>query len=89
MAEPITRDPIPITDSIDELARFWDSHEITDYEDELEEVDEEIFEIARKNIISIPLQSTDIAAIHTIATKRGISSTKLLTEWVREKIAAS
>jgi hypothetical protein len=31
---------IPQTDSIEELARFWDAHDLTDFEDELEEVTE-------------------------------------------------
>ena len=29
---------IPSTDSIDELARFWDTHQLTQFDDELEEV---------------------------------------------------
>jgi len=29
---------IPETDSIQELAQFWDTHDLTDFEDELEEV---------------------------------------------------
>jgi len=35
---------IPQTDSIEELAQFWDTHELTDFEDELEEVTEPVFE---------------------------------------------
>ena len=35
---------MPQMDSIDELARFWDTHDLTDFEDELEEVSESIFE---------------------------------------------
>jgi hypothetical protein len=34
---------LPQTDSIQELARFWDKHELTDFEDELEEVTEPAF----------------------------------------------
>jgi hypothetical protein len=35
---------MPQTDSIQELARFWDTHDLTDFEDELEEVTEPVFE---------------------------------------------
>lgn len=35
---------IPNTDSIDELARFWDTHDVTEFEDQLEEVTETVFE---------------------------------------------
>ena len=31
---------LPKTDSIQELAQFWDTHDLTDFEDELEEVTE-------------------------------------------------
>jgi len=35
---------IPQTDSIEALARFWDEHDLTDFEDELQEVTERVFE---------------------------------------------
>ncbi len=34
---------IPQTDSIQELADFWDTHDLTDFDAELEEVDEPVF----------------------------------------------
>ena len=41
---------IPHTDSLAELARFWDTHDLTDFEDELEEVPESVFE-DRKSVV--------------------------------------
>jgi cystathionine gamma-lyase len=38
------RPKIPKTDSIQELAEFWDAHDLTDFEDELEEVPERVFQ---------------------------------------------
>lgn len=35
---------IPATDSTHRLAEFWDIHDLTDFEDELVEVAEPIFE---------------------------------------------
>jgi hypothetical protein len=34
---------VPETDSIEELAKFWDAHDVTDFEDQLEEVPEPVF----------------------------------------------
>jgi hypothetical protein len=34
---------LPKTDSIDELAQFWDTHDLTDFEDQLEVVTEPVF----------------------------------------------
>jgi len=38
---------LPNRDSIKELAEFWDSHDSTDFEDQLEEVTEPVFESRR------------------------------------------
>ncbi len=39
-----TAEALPQTDSIQELAQFWDNHDLTDFEDELEEVTEPVFD---------------------------------------------
>jgi len=39
----MTRPKIPDGSSIEELAQFWDTHDATDFLDELEEVTEPIF----------------------------------------------
>jgi len=48
---------IPKTDSIQELAAFWDTHDATDFEDDLEEATEPVFE--RESAILPPLQQTE------------------------------
>ena len=47
------RKNIPTTDSIQELADFWDTHDLTDFEDELEEMSEPVFEIGTQLVISL------------------------------------
>ncbi len=42
--EQIEWEKIIQTDSINELARFWDTHDLTDFEEELMEVAEPVFE---------------------------------------------
>jgi predicted DNA binding CopG/RHH family protein len=75
---------IPQTDSIQELAYFWDTHDLTDFEDELEEVCEQVFE--RQTEIKIQLQSEEIEAIKALAKAKGISYDALIREWVLERI---
>ena len=77
---------IPNTDSIAALAEFWDTHDLTDFEDELEEVTEPIFE--RKKAIKIPLASKEMHAVQNIARSKGIGPVDLIREWVLEKIHA-
>ena len=49
----MNRKNIPKTDSIQELAHFWDTHDLTDFEDELEEVDEPVFELETKPLVPL------------------------------------
>ena len=44
MEKPMNSPRIPQTDSIEELARFWDTHDLSDFKGELEEVMEPVFE---------------------------------------------
>jgi hypothetical protein len=44
MAKPMNNPKIPQTDVINELAKFWDTHDLTDFQDELEEVTEPVSE---------------------------------------------
>ncbi|MDE0086960.1 MAG: CopG family antitoxin [Candidatus Poribacteria bacterium] len=76
---------IPQTDSIQELARFWDSHDLTDFENELEEVQESILE----PIVPLTLTSEEAAAVTAAAKSRGISPVMLIREWGTEGIKAS
>jgi len=85
----MTHQPIPQTDSIEELAHFGDTHDVTDYEDELEEVTDVVFDLGGESVVSIPLQPADIEAIRTIARERGVSSAALLRDWVLEKLGTS
>ena len=75
---------IPEIYSIQELAHFWDIHDLTDFEDELEEVEEPVFE--RNNFLKIRLEPEDIETIEQIARSKCVSSTELVKEWVLEKI---
>ena len=43
MEEPINGSNIPRIDSVEQLAEFWDTHDITHFEDQLEEVKEPVF----------------------------------------------
>jgi CopG antitoxin of type II toxin-antitoxin system len=78
---------IPHTDSIEELARFWDTHDHTDFGDELEEVTEPVFE--HSAVVKIPLEPQEIEAVKEIATNNGIGSAELMREWILEKIPRS
>jgi hypothetical protein len=60
MEKLIRRRKIPKTDSIEELAKFWDTHDLTDFERELEEVGEPVFVRAKGTSLGIDLQPTEV-----------------------------
>lgn len=76
---------LPKTDSIQELAEFWDTHDLTDFENELEEVGEPAFE--RGPQIRVSLQNTELDAVNRIARAKGMSTEQLIRTWVLQKIS--
>jgi hypothetical protein len=77
------------TDSIEELARFWDAHDLTEFEDEMEEVEEPVFDKEPQAIMRIRLLPEEVAALKRIAESKGVDQTDLIREWVSEKLRAS
>lgn len=76
---------LPDTDSIDELAKFWDSHDLTDFEDQLDEVAEPVFRYGQKGI-PVPLEPDEIAAAERVARAEGRDLANLLHGWIAEKL---
>jgi predicted DNA binding CopG/RHH family protein len=76
---------IPSTDSIEELAQFWDTHDLTDFEDQLEEVKDQVFE--RETLISIRLELQEVETVKKIAKSQGLDYHDLIREWVLEKVS--
>ena len=77
---------IPKSDSVAELARFWDSHDLTDLEDELEEVTEPVFARRTESMLRVALAPDEAEALHRAAMRRGMAETDLVREWVRERL---
>lgn len=56
---------------------------MTDFEDQLEEVAEPVFE--RRKVMAIPLAPQEIEVIEKIAQSQGIDLVDLIRGWVLEK----
>ena len=76
---------LPKTDSIQKLAEFWDAHDLTDFEDELEEVPEPVF--VRGSAIKVRLESGESEAVQQMAQAKGVSPDELIRTWVLQKLA--
>lgn len=76
---------LPQSDSIQELAQFWDTHELTEFDDKLEEVTGPVF--ARKTSIKVPLESREAKLVEKLAKTKGVTQEELVREWVLKMVA--
>lgn len=83
----MTKDKFPHTDSIKELAEFFDTHDMSDYEDEFETVEDPAPERARR--ITLELPTSQAQAVHDLAKSKGMTETELVREWILEKLQAT
>ncbi len=78
---------LPKTDSIQKLAEFWDTHDLSDFQDQLEEVADPVFAARRGTTIDVPLEVRQAKAVERMAQAKGISPQQLVRDWVLQKIA--
>ena len=71
-------------DSIQQLAEFWDAHDLTDFEEQLEDVPEPVF--VRGTTIKVPLESCQVDEIEQMAKAKGVSREELIRNWVLQKL---
>ena len=89
MEKTIKRQSLPNTDSIEELARFWDTHDLTDFEADLEEAAKPVFARAKGTSLSIDVRPTEAQHLTRIARSKGVKETTVLRQWIREGFQAS
>ncbi len=89
MEKTIIRQKLPSTDSIEELARFWDTHDLTDLEEDLEEVGEPVFVRTKGTSLSIDLQPAEAQHLTKIARSRGVKETSVVRQWIIERLRQS
>ena len=76
---------LPKTDSIQKLAKFWDTHDSTEFDDELVEVAEPVFE--RVAQIEVRLQADEAEAVRQMAQDKGVTQERLIHDWVKQKLS--
>ncbi len=70
--------------SIEEMAEFWDTHSLADYDDETYEVDMTFDPAARQNYVSI--ESELMQELRRIAQVRKVSTQTLIKVWLRKEV---
>ena len=72
----MTSQRIPNSDSIEELSKFWDTHDLTDFEDQLEEVHAPVFARRKESTVAVLLTPKEALALRRLAQSEGIEETK-------------
>lgn len=78
---------IPKFNTYEEEANFWDTHDITDFEDETEDVDI-VFELnkPRDETVVLRVQKDIKDKIEKLARSRGLNLSTLARMWLMEKL---
>lgn len=78
---------IPEFKNIEEEARFWDTHSITDFEDETEDV-EIVWEVEepRDETVVLRVQKGVKESLKRAARRRGLNVSTLARMWLIEKL---
>ncbi len=88
-----TKARIPRFKSLVEAAQFWDTHDSADYEEEFQDVDDDIrFLVVRgqpKKAISVRLPEDVIADLTKQAQAAGVGLSTLIRMWVLERLRES
>jgi hypothetical protein len=66
------------------VATFWQRHDVTDFEDDLEEVPQPVFQ--RVHVVGVLLSGDEHQAVRDAAASRGLDEAALIREWVKERL---
>jgi hypothetical protein len=90
------KNKLPLFKSAEDEARFWDTHSVADYWDQMKETDEvfvlspgiahRIRERSRRKAVSLRLAYWEIDRSKEIAKKKKVPYQSLIREWLDEGI---
>ena len=89
MEKAINKPKLPDTDSIQELAAFWDTHDLTDFDEDLEEVTEPVFARSKGSSLSIDLKPAEAQRLKKIARSKGLKESTVARQWIVERLQRS
>jgi hypothetical protein len=86
MEKALEKGRLPQIDSIEGLARFWDAHDLTDFEGDLQEVRRPVFVRAKGAVLTVSLKGSEAQRLKKIASASGVKEATLLRQWIVERL---
>jgi hypothetical protein len=79
---------IPLLKTRKEAREFWDTHDVTDYWEDLELVEEELFigPRTKQQILSIRMERRLIEVLKGLAARKGLASSALVRSWILDRL---
>ena len=74
---------IPDFTSLEEFQEFWDTHDITEFEDQLREVDFTVDIQKGRHLVAV--EEGLLRRIRSAARRKGVSTETLINVWLMEK----
>jgi len=71
--------------SEEQIAEFWETHDSTEYLDQMEDVEVELKIPPDYRVISLRLEVKDIEKVKRLARRKGVPYT-VLRMWIKEKL---
>lgn len=70
--------------TLEKMAEFWDTHSLSDYDDQTYEVEMTFDQAARRT--SVPLEPELWEDLHRVARERRVSLQTLVNVWLRQRV---
>ena len=84
---------LPEFKSVDEEVEFWENHDVTDFLDELEDLDDVEYKQGKDRVVSVRLPQGLVDKLKTYARSQEIPYTTLIRRWIidsfRQKVRTS
>lgn len=68
-----------------EIAEFWDTHSLADFEEELRLAKDIVFVKPERQVISLRLDRKIVKSLKSLAAKKGMGYSPLLRMWILER----
>jgi len=89
MEKAMRRQTLPASDSIEELAKFWETHDLADFEEELEEAEEPVFVRPTRTSLTIDLHPMEAQRLKRIARSRRVKEATIVRQWIIDRLQES
>jgi predicted DNA binding CopG/RHH family protein len=84
---------LPKFESVDEEVEFWENHDVTDFLDELEDLDGVEYKQGKDRVVSVRLPQGLVDKLKAYAKSQDIPYTTLIRRWIidsfRQKVRTS